>query len=456
MKVLLFQAPLGRHDRPVFPYGICCVATAIKQQHEVRVFDPNVESDYPGKVRELIASFQPEVIGVSLRNVDTTSVEDPWLYYLPFTRFLKELRIISPGVPIITGGSGFSIFPEKLMELCPEIDFGVYLEAEESFPELLGNLTDAASVKGVFVRQNGQVKYTGERRQVEVAKLPIVDRSFLDIGKYSRMPFDVGVETKRGCMLNCAYCCYPHLNGHGVRLRSPGQVVDEIEELVTRYKLKNFAFIDSVLDVPKEHYLAILREMIRRRLKVEWSGWFSGREFDEEMFFLSVEAGCKIFSFSPDAFTAKALRGLNKYIRHEDILRIYDIFKKHAVSTDTKVSFNFFANSPESGLADVLQTLAFCVKAKLVLRGRLNSRGTGYIRIMPFTALYETALKKKLLAPETNMLPDNTDSFKKLFYHEPHSATIDLIFTIIQGLQRLKGLLAGNSRARKGEIGHEK
>ncbi len=435
MKILLSQSPLGPKESVVFPQGICCVATSVKAKHDLKVFDPNIEVGYQNKLRELIASFQPDVIGVSLRNIDTTRINDPKFYYLVFLDFLVELKTIAPDVTIIAGGAGFSIFPERLMELCKEIDFGVHLEAEESFPELLENLNDPAGVKGVFIRDNEGVIYTGDRNHVDVAALPIVDRSFIDINKYRLKPFDIGIETKRGCMLNCAYCCYPHLNGKGVRLRTPGQVVDEIEELIEKYTLKNFTFIDSVFDVPKNHCVAIVNEIISRKIKIDWSAWFSGREFDEDLFFLFVKAGCKDFSFSPDAYTTKALKGLNKYIRHKDIIRIYNIFKKHAVETDTKVSFNFFINSPEIGLVDFFRTLFFCVKAKIVLGDRLSGIGTDYIRIMPFTLLYNTALKKKRITPETNLLPDTIDDYKGIFYHEPGSMVVDGIFMSFQKIK---------------------
>jgi L-lysine 2,3-aminomutase len=41
----------------------------------------------------------------------------------------------------------------------------------------------------------------------------------------------IGIEAKRGCALNCAYCVYPQLQGSRLRGRPPAAVVDEMELL---------------------------------------------------------------------------------------------------------------------------------------------------------------------------------------------------------------------------------
>ena len=45
--------------------------------------------------------------------------------------------------------------------------------------------------------------------------------------------FDIQVQTKRGCALNCAYCTYNCIEGKRWRLRDPEAVAGEIEEIVS-------------------------------------------------------------------------------------------------------------------------------------------------------------------------------------------------------------------------------
>lgn len=51
----------------------------------------------------------------------------------------NNTRTVS-NVPIAVGGAAFSMFSEQFMRQNAAIDFGVYLEDEESFPESLNSL----------------------------------------------------------------------------------------------------------------------------------------------------------------------------------------------------------------------------------------------------------------------------------------------------------------------------
>lgn len=433
MKVLLFQSPLGHPYRHVFPYGLCAVATALKENHVVKVLDPNVIPDYHRYIQTVMAEFRPAILGVSLRNIDTVRKNVPLLFHKSFQRFLTELKGGAPDTPIIAGGPGFSLFPREIMAACPEIDFGIRGEGEESFPELLVNMGHAESVKGVFYRHKGSVLYSGDRSPLYLSRLPRVDRSFVDMSPYTGFPYDIGVESKRGCIFNCAYCCYQHLNGYGLRLRQPGHVVDEIEELISEYGITTFSFTDSVFDAPRQHAEAICRHITERRLKINWAAWFNGKAFDEAFFFSLVKAGCNFFVFSPDGYTPRTLRGLKKHLTHADISNIYRIFRKYGHGVT--VTFNFFGNSPDMGWIDFLRTLVFCIKAKLILQDRLHRAGMDHIRILPRTALYETALKKKVISNHTNLLPDNANDYERVFYFDPQRKGVGFLFQLFGSLQ---------------------
>jgi len=72
MRVLLIQSWLGPgFPLPIFPLGLAYVATALAAAgRECRIVDPNVESEPMEAVGAAIREFAPEVIGLSLRNID--------------------------------------------------------------------------------------------------------------------------------------------------------------------------------------------------------------------------------------------------------------------------------------------------------------------------------------------------------------------------------------------------
>ncbi len=50
-------------------------------------------------------------------------------------------------------------------------------------------------------------------------------------------------------------------------------IVDQIEYFINQFGMKRFVFVDSVFNVPKDHAINILDEMIRRNLDVQFGVW---------------------------------------------------------------------------------------------------------------------------------------------------------------------------------------
>ncbi len=158
MKVLLIQGYCGPKDRvlPVFPLGLAYLSQALGE-HECTVLDPNIEEHPFSAMKKAIEKTEPDVIGISLRNIDINSFS-----FLPyFGSMLKLVKKLSPDAKVVVGGTGFSLFPEEIMQKWPEIDFGVFLEGEVSFPALLKNLDQPQQVRGIYFRRGEKVFFTG-------------------------------------------------------------------------------------------------------------------------------------------------------------------------------------------------------------------------------------------------------------------------------------------------------
>jgi len=69
VKVLLVNAMLGRRQMPIYPLGLSCLASAL-EGHEVKVLDPAVLPRPLDEVERAARSFAPDVVGLSLRNID--------------------------------------------------------------------------------------------------------------------------------------------------------------------------------------------------------------------------------------------------------------------------------------------------------------------------------------------------------------------------------------------------
>ena len=71
MRVLLVSGNLHVQPYPVYPIGLDYVAGAIADRHSVRIVDMNVQEDGQ-TLAKAIEGFAPEVVGLSIRNVDTS------------------------------------------------------------------------------------------------------------------------------------------------------------------------------------------------------------------------------------------------------------------------------------------------------------------------------------------------------------------------------------------------
>lgn len=424
MKVFLIQSYLGPGEPPVFPLGLASLKSALKG-HEVLVFDMNRAEKPFADLAKTARDFQPDVIGLSLRNIDSTNKRQVVFYYENLKPTVDALQQ-ETDASLVIGGSGFSMFAREIMEDEPRLDFGVYLEGEESFPALLNNLESPETVPSVYYRDaTGAVQFSGTGKPVDVAPLVGADHSAVAADAYAGFRDAFGVETKRGCALNCIYCIYGFLNGRNYRLRDPRAVVDEIERLARNCEVRRFTFVDSVFNIPDDHAEAICHELAARDLDIKWSAWFSEKTLTKEFANLAKFAGCDTFIFSPDAYTDGVLEKLGKNVTNADIRRGFEIV---SAIPDVEVAYNFFKNPPGQTLWNFLGMLWFCVKAKLRLKNRVHFEFSS-LRVEPHTRLREIAL-------EEGVVDANDPLLEPKYYVNRRTRWIDALFNAVL---RLKG-----------------
>jgi len=398
MKILLVQSFLGSGEPSVFPLGLACLASSLPG-HTVRVFDTNVGQRPYGELGKIIATFAPDVVGISLRNIDSTNKRRVVFYYANLKPLIDTVKTHT-AAPIVIGGSGFSMFAREILADEPRIDYGVFLEGEITFPKLLANLRTPENVESVFYRRDGTVHFTGAGSAADLDAVPLPTRDCVTLADYRHIPDAIGVETKRGCLLDCVYCIYGFLNGKVLRLRDPIHVADEIEDLAKNHGIERFTFVDSVFNVPPDHAAAVCREMIRRNLKVGWSAFFNEKTLTREFIELARDAGCRNFILSPDGFSDETLRRLGKNIRKKDILRSHSLLKELDAF---ELSYNFFKNPPGQTLSAALSLLSFSIRAKREMGPRVHFEFSP-IRVEPHTKLAQAAVEEGVIRPGENLL----------------------------------------------------
>jgi len=258
MRILLIQAVSTQDCRElVFPLGLARLSASLDGSHEVKGLDLNLEPFPWSRLVETIDGFNPQVIAISFRNLDPLS--GSLVSFVPQLKTLTTLvREHSPESTVLIGGSGFTLFPKRLMKELPEVHLGFCGEAETGFSTLIENLSTPWKVPGVLYRSGDEILGDGIAAACDcpLDELRFPDWQLFDPGLYpnlNRYVAFMGVETKRGCPNRCCYCLYPTLQGSRIRLRSPERVVDEIEALLQTFQVKLIHFTDPVVNQPASH-----------------------------------------------------------------------------------------------------------------------------------------------------------------------------------------------------------
>ena len=152
MRILLVSANREHLPDPIFPLGLAYVAGAVqKAGYEVDVADLCFGRHPLEELRAQVARFQPQVIGLSLRNVDNAAYPLT-VDYLALHRKVVDALHDASNAPVVLGGSGFSILPQAYMHEL-DGDWGIAGEGERVFVALLQALEngrDPSAIAGVI------------------------------------------------------------------------------------------------------------------------------------------------------------------------------------------------------------------------------------------------------------------------------------------------------------------
>lgn len=402
LRVLLCQSYLGPQasEPRIFPLGLAYLASSIQADHEVLCWDPNVAQNPKHELLSLLERFDPDIVGVSLRNIDNAFSFHKRSYYPPFVSMVRTIRAAKPDCKLVVGGSGFTLFAHEILTRNPEIDFGIVSEGEQSLAALLADMNHPPRIRNLAFRKNGRIIFT-EKAYVDFSSLPVPARDIVKLEKYRAVPYSMGVQSKRGCAFNCAFCSVKYLVGHDYRLRSPRAVVDEIEELVDKYGLRSFFFVDPTFNSPFDHSRKICHEITRRKLNVDWAAEFRPETMNASFMKEAVKSGCSLFSFSADGASDRAMQKLGKNLTVRDIERTIHLVSR---TDNAKVGYSFLYDLPYCNREHTLGLLRLVPKIMMHCEPKVQFVCLTRIRIYPHTSFYETVLSQGKIHPNTELL----------------------------------------------------
>ena len=397
MRVLLISANTEKIPDPVYPIGPAAIGAAAQRAgHEVEGIDLCFAEDRRALVQQRITDFEPEVVGISLRNLDNSAYPENCSYIDDYQALMSWVREAS-SAPVVLGGAGFTVMPTTILEEL-HADYGVVGEGEQAFPwllERLGRGEVKSSSEYACQRVNGGLLISAGARIKRLDEAGVPDRELFDAPRYYERGGCLNVQTKRGCCFDCVFCSYPLIEGTKVRMRSPESVVDEIEAMRERFGVRHIFFVDNIFNFPLAHAKRICAELAARKLDIEWSGYLNPKFVDEELTALMAASGCKGVEFGTDSGAATMIANLRKEFDAEDLRRSSRLCQQFGI----KFAHSLIFGGPGETEETIDQTLELMDE----LKPTAVIAFTG-IRVLPGTGMVEIALRDGQIDADDNLL----------------------------------------------------
>ncbi len=327
MRVLLINPPFLKGFRKfnlnLPPIGLGYVAAVLERHgHEAKILDLSVEewrhTGLPGYDMVGITSLTPT--------------------YPMALRVVERIREQDQDIPLVIGGPHASFLDDQAFDV---FNYAVRGEGEHTFLELADALEKDSELKGVLgltYRDNGDVKHNPERPFIsDLDTLPFPARHLFNLKAkgYMKMDGDVlaSAVSSRGCPFGCSFCSTSRLTGLRWRARSPGNIVDELEEVQNKYGYRALAFVDDNFSLKPERVGGICDEMKERDVKLKW-GCMSRVDMtvkNPRMVRKMADAGCYVVYMGIESANQEVLESYRKRTNVEMIKKAIGILRENGI-----------------------------------------------------------------------------------------------------------------------------
>ncbi|MBI3969504.1 MAG: B12-binding domain-containing radical SAM protein [Chloroflexi bacterium] len=281
------------HERAVMkpypPLGLLYLSSHLKAQgFDVRVFDSTFSSHEA--FDRYLERERPPVVGVYCNLMTRQNV----------LRIVRRCRAL--GVLVVVGGPEPANYAEEYLERGAGVV--VVGEGELTLAELLPRLARSGphaldDVLGVvFRRDDGEIVRTPPRPFIKnLDAQPFPDRAAIDIPEYVRVWRDhhglgsVSLITARGCPYTCTWCSHS-VYGYTHRRRSPTNVADELDLIVSTYRPDQVWYADDVFTIHHRWLEAYAAELERRGHRVPFETISREDRLNEDVVRTLARLGC--------------------------------------------------------------------------------------------------------------------------------------------------------------------
>lgn len=246
----------------------------------VKIIDADAEDLSYEQTAERISEYDPLLAGIGVLGPNPSASSTPKM--IPTRGLLNALKKKGLRAKTFLFGIHPSALPGRTLK-DEAVDFVCKGESFYTIVELLealkagGKTAEEFKIEGLWYLKSGRVVSGRCGRPVkDIDELPLAAWDLLPMDKYrahnwhcfgsinERQPYAV-IYTSLGCPYNCIYCnIHAMYDGKpGIRYRSPARVLEEIDLLVNRYKIRNLKILDELFALKEERVIEICDLIIK-------------------------------------------------------------------------------------------------------------------------------------------------------------------------------------------------
>ncbi|MBD3379377.1 MAG: radical SAM protein [Candidatus Omnitrophica bacterium] len=357
------------HSMPVL--GIGYLASALMRDgFECRIADGKMEGLTRREIVDRASDFRPDILGISSMTHDI----------LRARALAEDIKREIPGVTVLLGGPHATALPEQTLNDFPCFDILVLGEGEITVVELAnflqtGDEGEDPEIDGIAFRKEGKPHIRPVRGFVEDLDsiAPPAWELFPPTKHYA-------VYTSRGCPFGCNFCV--RVLGNKVRYRSPGNVIEELEQIVARGGEYVF-FRDETFTANRKHFTEICETMISRGIskKISWGCTTHCSTVNRDVLGLMKRAGCVSVEYGIESGNDEILKRMGKRLTKDTARRAVKAAKEAGIETFG----NFIFGHPYETKETIQQTIDFATE--------LNTTQVSFGAMVPYpgTGIYRMA-----------------------------------------------------------------
>lgn len=377
-KILFVYANPLSPQKMHLPYGLLWLRQNLPGCN-VKIVDAFLEfSDPAAGIKELVTEFQPDLVGLGIRNIDSqTSMELTQFNFEPPEGSFKTIYCI-PGVlnlvsaikealgdrdvPILAGGGGFQAAPKAILEHLG-LTYGIIGPGEKSLADFISAYFSGkplTNVPGLLTRRSDSGwdenprLYCGDdfTHLIRIADIPENLKSNLD-------KITVGLKTRYGCPGACSYCLDPLIEGPKMRYRQMDDIFRQLLEFSKDSRINKIHFTDPEFNMPDvEFSTALLKEIVKRGfdMRFAFSSQFTAGTLPREFVELMRKARLRDFAFTVDSVSDEVLRLNGKRYTQDAIKRNIDA----CLDNGLFMMINIIVGMPGETRKTLEETVAFC------------------------------------------------------------------------------------------------